>query len=112
MARRVVDEPLEPGDEFGESPDPESGAVVVVTAPAPDGGAPASDDDGSAAEGDLEGVESDAVDRFDIRLCRIRIRPRAGDGEPGMLAVVRAPHRRDAFEAARWALDQVRTRLG
>lgn len=112
MARRVVDEPLDPEPEIRAVADPESGALVVLRAPGADAGGPADPDRArSFAEGVLEELEAETVRRFGVRRCALRHRPAAGPGEAAFLAVVRAPHRADAFEAAEWAMAEARERL-
>lgn len=126
MTRRVVDEPLDPESLVRGTADAESGALVVLSGPA------AAADGSSAGEGSteagggavlgeaggpepaaraLEELEEEVLDRFDVRRCRLQLRPDAPPDEPAIVAVVRAPHRRDAFEAARWAVASVRERV-
>lgn len=91
--------------------DPASGALVVLRSgpTAPDGGPGAA---GAGGGADLTGLEEEALDRFEVRSCRLRAARDPGDAPPSLTAVVRAPHRRAAFAAARWALAAARERLG
>lgn len=99
-------EPLLEGTE-----DSGSGALVVLSRPAGAGGgrsAPGAEGD---AERVLEALEEEVLRRFAARRCRLQFRPGALPGETAVAAVVRAAHRREAFEAARWVVAEVRERL-
>lgn len=124
MTRRIVDGPLAPGSLVGETPDPASGALVVLCGPAaadPAAAAPPDEQGRAGREGSrpsdgrcgriLAELEEEILRRFGARRCRLRFRPNAPPGETALAAVVRAPHRRDAFEAARWAVAEARRRL-
>lgn len=139
MTRRVVEEPLDPSSLARGTEDAASGALVVLCEPARDvgdGGAGAPRGEGARpngtdggpdagrpetpagegpaerrAERTLEALEEEALDRFAVRRCRLRLRPGAPRGETAVVAVVRAPHRQDAFDAAQWAVAAVRERL-
>ena len=57
----------------------------------------------------LERLEREARERFDIASCAIV--HRLGDvplAEPSVIVVVAAPHRAAAFEACRWAMDELK----
>lgn len=63
------------------------------------------------AEKVLAGIEEETRERFDIVSCRIRHRVGTLDiGEMSVLVVVRAVHRAEAFEAARYAIEAVKHR--
>lgn len=125
MERRIADEPLDPDALARETRDEESGALVTVcdrapAGPARDGaGEPGADDGGSGlgaraiqrAERRLAELEDAAVGRFEVRRCRLQVRPGAPAGEPAVVAVVRAAHRSDAFDAAGWAVATVREQV-
>ncbi len=84
--------------------DPASGALVVLrSGPSSSGAGPAPD---------LAGIEGEALDRFEIRVCRLRAAREGADDGVVVTAVVRAPHRRAAFAAARWALASALDRPG
>lgn len=119
---RIVDGPLDAAPLVRDAGDPASGALVVLTtagaADALPGADLEGDDDvrgegGSAPSGRagleraVREVESRALERFRIRSCRLQLRPAASDGETAVLAVVRAPHRAAAFDAASWATASV-----
>lgn len=103
MTPGAADGPEDPGDLLRETEDPASGALVVLRGdvPVPD----------RADDPELEAIEQEALRRFEVRACRLRVR--RGDAPDGasVTAVVRAPHRRDAFEAARWSVAEARRRL-
>jgi molybdopterin synthase catalytic subunit len=57
----------------------------------------------------LADIERETEHRFGVTACRIRHRVgRLEIGELSVLVVVRAPHRAEAFEAARYAIDTVK----
>lgn len=59
----------------------------------------------------LEAIEAEVLERFGIHQCRIQHRTgRVAVGESSVLVVCRAPHRRDAFEGARYAMDELKER--
>jgi molybdopterin synthase catalytic subunit len=64
------------------------------------------------AERALAEIEEEAVGRFKVASCRIL--HRVGElaiGDLSVVVVVRAPHRAEAFEAARYAIDTVKHRV-
>jgi len=67
---------------------------------------------GPMAEKVLADLEQETLDRFPIAECRIV--HRTGDlniGDSSVLVVVRAAHRGDAFDGARYAIDTLKVRL-
>lgn len=111
MTSRVVDGPPDPAPLIRSSGDPACGALVVLSGPAGEGGAdPAGGGDG--VEVFLEELEEAALARHEVRRCRLALGRDGPAGEGEVVAVVRAPHRAAAFEAARWSLAAVRDRLG
>lgn len=90
--------------------DPASGALVVLRSE-PRGGGSEPPSSGAGAAPDLAGLEDEALDRFEIRVCRLRAAREGADDGVVVTAVVRAPHRRAAFAAARWALATARERV-
>jgi molybdopterin synthase catalytic subunit len=121
MTSRVAERALDPSDFLRETEDPATGALVVVTggrggtAPEGEGDRAAGEDGGDsphagedagaeALDRALGSIEEEALDRFDVRRCRLRVRPSAPPGASAVVAVVRAPHRAAAFEAARWTV--------
>lgn len=64
------------------------------------------------AENILARLEEEVLERFDVRQCRLQHRTGTlAVGEPSVLVVVRAPHRDQAFEAGRWAIDELKERV-
>lgn len=60
----------------------------------------------------LEAIESEAHRRYDILCCRVAHRyGRLEIGELSVLVVVRAAHRAEAFSAARFAIEEIKTRV-
>lgn len=126
MTSRVVEGALDPTDLLRRTEDPASGALVVVTGgrggTAPEGDGAAGDDGGAprdlgedagaeALDRALGAIEDEALERFEVRRCRLRVRPAAPPGDPAVVAAVRARHRAAAFEAARWAVSSALERL-
>lgn len=124
MTTRVVEGALDPAGLARGTEDPTSGALVVLTGSRDGRVAAASggrrtgsgslaDVDGSEEDVDrvLGELEDEARGRFDVRRCRLRVRADAPPGEPAVAAVVRARHRRAAFDAARWAVTSALGRL-
>ena len=64
------------------------------------------------AEKVLQDLEAEVLARFPVRQCRIvhRIGPLAL-GEVSVYVVVRAGHRGEAFDAARYAIDETKQRV-
>lgn len=59
----------------------------------------------------LAELEQEIVEKFAVNQCRIIHREgELGVGEDSVLVVVRAPHRPAAFEAARYAIDELKQR--
>lgn len=110
----LTDDPLDLAALLAQTGDPECGALVVF------GGTVRLDDgvrkiDYSAyaplAEKVLAGIERETCARFGARHCRILHRlGTVALGELSVLVVVRAPHRPEAFEAARYAIEELKRR--
>lgn len=67
---------------------------------------------GPLAARTLADIERETIAAFDIHACRVQHRTgRLGLGEVSVYVVVRAVHRDPAFEAARHALEQLKTRV-
>jgi molybdopterin synthase catalytic subunit len=67
---------------------------------------------GPLAAKTLADIEAEAVEKFDAHACRIQHRTgRLGLGEVSVYVVVRAVHRDAAFEAARYALEELKARV-
>ena len=64
------------------------------------------------AEAELSGIAEEATRKFGLLDCMLR--HRVGDlavGEPIVAVLAAARHRREAFEAVAWAMDQVKQRV-
>ncbi|MGB1580093.1 MAG: molybdenum cofactor biosynthesis protein MoaE [Nevskiales bacterium] len=60
----------------------------------------------------LKTIEQETKDKFGVQQCRLVHRTgKLGLGELSVLVVVRAGHRPEAFEAARWAIDTLKQRV-
>lgn len=60
----------------------------------------------------LQAIEAETMQRFGVHQCRLVHRTgKLALGELSVLVVVRAGHRPEAFEAARWAIDTLKERL-
>lgn len=111
---KLTRDPLDVAKVIAETEDPSCGALVVF------GGAVRIDDgvtriDYTAyepiAEKALTEVENEARERFGVKHCRVLHRLGAVElGELSVLVVVRAGHRPQAFEAARYAIDELKKR--
>lgn len=63
------------------------------------------------AERVLDGLRAEAVAKFGLTGCELRHRVGVLEvGEPIVAVVAAAPHRRDAFEAAAWLMDELKAR--
>ena len=117
MGRWVTEEPLQLEPLLRETEDPASGALVIFlgTVRNHNDGRPVSgmtyDAHVSMAEKVLAQIEQEALERFDVRYCRIqhRIGPMTL-GEPSVQIVVRAAHRGAAYAASRYAIDELKRR--
>jgi molybdopterin synthase catalytic subunit len=59
----------------------------------------------------LQDIEAETIERFGVYQCRLSHRTgKLALGELSVLVVVRAGHRPEAFEAARWAIDTLKER--
>lgn len=115
---RLRREPLELDRLLEETADPASGGLVVFA------GTVRNENEGRSverlsyeahaalAERTLAQLEEEVLDRFEVRRCRVAHRTGTLEvGEPSVLVVVRAAHRAEAFEAARWAIDELKERV-
>ncbi|MGN8157648.1 molybdenum cofactor biosynthesis protein [Salinisphaera sp. SWV1] len=67
---------------------------------------------GPLAARTMADIERETMDAFDIHACRLQHRTgRLGLGEMSVYVVVRAVHRAPAFDAARFALEQLKARV-
>lgn len=118
MARRIVEEPLDPEALLRETRDAACGGVAVFagTVREENEGRPVEalvyEAQVPLAERTLSELEEEVVERFDVRRCRIQHRVgRLEVGETSVIVVVRAPHRADAFAGCRHAIDELKRRL-
>ena len=118
MTRWISDAPLSLDALLDETDDERAGALVVFGGMIRNEnlGEPVArmryDVHGPLAARSLEAIEEEARRRFDILSCRIR--HRVGDvslGEPSVWIVVRAKHRPPAYDASRWALEELKRRV-
>jgi len=111
----LTEEPLDPGQVIQQVRHAGSGAVVVFLGTVRD------EDQGrrvryleyeayrSMAEKEMEGVGDEALTRWPS--VRIAMRHRIGRlavGDVALVIAVSAPHRSDAFEACRYAIDRIK----
>jgi len=118
MNRHLVEGPIDLGALLAETEDPGSGALVVFVGTVRDHneGKPVEAVTYEAykplAEKALQALEQEVLERFPVRRCRIQHRVgRLKLTEPSVAIVVRAAHRPEAFEAAKWAIDELKKRV-
>jgi molybdopterin synthase catalytic subunit len=115
MSERVREAPLSVEELMSATESDEAGAVVVF------GGTVRRQNEGKdvtaisytayepLAERTFAELEQTVLERFPVTGCRVVHRVGALEiGELSVLVVVRAPHRGDAFEAARYAIDTLK----
>lgn len=115
MSDRVREAPLSVEALLAETENEDAGALVVF------GGTVRRTNDGKGvtaisysayeplAERTLADLEREVLERFAVNSCRIVHRVgELGIGDLSVLVVVRAPHRGDAFEAGRYAIDTLK----
>lgn len=115
MSERVREAPLSVEELMAATESEDAGAVVVF------GGTVRRHNEGKGvtaisytayeplAERTFADLEQEVAERFPVTGCRIVHRVGALEiGELSVLVVVRAPHRGDAFEAARYAIDTLK----
>ena len=114
---RITEAPLKLDDLIAETEDHPSGALIVFA------GVVRNHNDGQAVDGMtyeadvplaekvLAEIESEALSKFSIHHCRIQ--HRIGSlklGEKSVIIVVRSPHRAEAYEASRYAIEELKRR--
>ncbi len=117
MGRWIVAEPLDLAPLLSETEDHASGALVIFL------GTVRNENEGqpvrsmsyeahvSMAEKVLAEIEAEAVAHFGVRHCRIQHRIGHLElGEPSVQIVVRAAHRAAAYDASRYAIDELKQR--
>ena len=117
MSRWIFDAPLDLAALLHETEDAACGGLVVFcgTVRHENDGRPVSgityEAHVSMAEKTLRQIEAEVLARFPVRHCRVQHRIGAlALGEVSVIVVVRAPHRGEAFEGARYAIDEVKRR--
>lgn len=117
MERWILETPLALEPLLAETDDPGSGALVIFYGTVRDHneGQPVRamtyEAHVALAEKVLAEIEAEALEKFDVRRCRIQHRVGTLQlGEPSVLIVVRAAHRADAYAASRYAIDEVKQR--
>lgn len=114
---RITEAPLSLDDLLAETKDHPSGALIVFA------GVVRNHNDGQAVDGMtyeadvplaekvLAEIESEALLKYSVRHCRIQ--HRIGSlklGETSVIIVVRSPHRAEAYEASRYAIEELKRR--
>ena len=112
---RLTDAPLDPADALAFVADPGAGAVVLFTGTVRDHSAA-----GAVTGLTYEAWEERAVDRLEAigeemfdrwGSCKVALLHRTGLLDVGEISVIvscSAPHRREAFEAARHGIDRIK----
>ena len=117
MGRWISKNPLDLQRILDESEDPSCGGLVIFSGTIRD------HNEGKDVEGIsydahpelaskvLEELEHEVLKKFDIKQCRLQHRiGHIGLGEPSVYVVTRSVHRADAFEAAKYAIDELKER--
>jgi len=114
---RITEAPLKLDDLIAETEDHSSGALIVFA------GVVRNHNEGQAVDGMtyeadvplaekvLAEIESEALSEFSVHHCRIQ--HRIGSlklGETSVIIVVRSPHRAEAYEASRYAIEELKRR--
>lgn len=118
MTQYLTDQALDLGALLLETEDDNCGALVVFggTVRMHNEGRTVDSIDYSAhaalAEKTLREIEEETIRRFKVARCRLAHRTgRLELGQISVLVVVRAQHRPEAFDAARWAIDTLKKRV-
>lgn len=117
MGRWISEAPLDLDALLRETDDPTCGGLVVFC------GTVRNENEGQPVSGMtyeahvtmaakvLRALEVEVLARFPVRHCRIQHRVGTLQlTEPGVIIVVRAAHRAEAFEGARYAIDEIKKR--
>lgn len=117
MGRWITEAPLDIAALLAETEDPSCGGLVVFVGTVRDEneGRPVQamtyEAHVSLAEKVLAEIEQEVLTRFPVARCRIMHRTGFMTlGEASVVVVVRAGHRDEAFAAARYGIDEVKTR--
>jgi len=118
MSRYLIEESIDLNALIQETEDPGSGALVIFVGTVRDHneGKPVEAVTYEAyrplAEKALQELEREVLERFGVRRCRIQ--HRVGHlklKEPSVAIVIRSAHRGEAFEAAKWAISELKRRV-
>ncbi len=117
MGRWIAKKPMDLGRLLAETEDPGCGGLVIFS------GIVRDENEGKAvqaitydchiemAENILKDLELEILKKFPVRQCRVQHRiGRLELGEASVYVVVRAVHRGEAFEAARYGIDELKRR--
>lgn len=115
---RVGSEPIEPGRLFAEISRPDSGAAVVFTGTVRDHSPGKTDVSHLEYEvyaemvvPKIEEIVDEAIAKWPVLSCVVEHREgHVGLGEVSVAVAVSSAHRADAFEAARFVIDELKTR--
>lgn len=118
MGRWITEHELHLSALLAETEDPACGALVIFagTVRNENEGLPVSAMTYEAhvplAEKALAALESEVLSRYDVAHCRIQHRiGRLELGEASVLIVVRSAHRAQAYDASRYAIDELKQRV-
>jgi molybdopterin synthase catalytic subunit len=117
MSHWITDQPLQLATLLRETEDPGSGGLAIFC------GTVRNENEGKLvraityeahvplAENVLRALEEEVLSHFDVRRCRIQHRVGTLQlGESSVIVVVRAAHRAEAFQAAQYAIDELKQR--
>lgn len=117
MGRWISKNPLDLQRILDESEDPSCGGLVIFSGTIRD------HNEGKDVEGItydahpelaskvLEELEQEVLQKFEVKQCRLQHRTGKIElGEPSVYVVTRSVHRAEAFEAAKYAIDELKER--
>jgi len=117
VLKRITEAPLKIEDLIAETEDHMSGALIIFS------GVVRNHNDGQEVDGMnyeadvplaekvLAEIESEARSRYSVHHCRIQHRVGSLElGETSVIIVVRSPHRAEAYNASRYAIDELKRR--
>ncbi len=117
MIPRITDQPLDLTSLIAATADSACGALATFTGTVRDtnDGRPVErltyEAHGQLAEDVLKKLEVEVIERFGVDHCLLQHRVGTLElGEPSVHVVVRSGHRGEAFEAARYAIDELKER--
>lgn len=118
MGRWITEDPLDLDRLLSETEDPSCGGLVIFS------GTIRNNNEGKdvngirydahiqIAENALKELEKEVLKNFGVERCRIQHRIGTLElGEPSVYVVVRSVHRAEAFEAAKYGIDELKKRL-